>query len=571
MKPGQGLREPSLPREAGVDLSKLYSHPPEQQPGIKTPDMRRRRAVSEDRSVNVGIGWRGTGGRSVSRQTSRTDLTESGTFRFLPPSSVNQEEPPKLILKKTPVGGSHISIYGDNDLDVDVGNKKLSSGSQPGDIARRVTEIEELLKKLEAIQNLICKVELVAEKLLKRQTESEEFQSQMKKELEGFDLQKGVYRVLESLDGDRREFTRLLKKTSEMQMRHSKSIFLDGENEELRSLIMGVNDLEKKLHRALEELERLQIKTEALIERQKQIAEERRRKLEEELKKNSALMVLLKDSANIDKMLKDLSHVKSEHMKAEHFHRKIQEKGGNVDEDEMDTDEIVLERIGVDTQTVTDDLLRIREDIIKLQDAAIDNLNNEIEIDVVAESEKIRIRMKENEHNIEQLKKDIEDFLQNQNTKFAEFMRSLRNEEELRKKEEEERLRLLQEEQERKRKLDLDREREMKLLELEAEQNRKKQIHEYLLSLDGDMTELHNMKEQVLVLVGKQKKIKNIRRKRRDLYTIKEEDESDLKELENNTSDLFSDLADQENKVLDIKRTPRKYFTQNDILNETFI
>merc|ERR1711902_47355 len=104
-------------------------------------------------------------------------------------------------------------------------------------------------------------------------------------------------------------------------------------------------------------------------------------------------MVLLKDASQIDKMLKDLSHVKSEHMKAEHFHRKIQEKGGNVDEDEMDTDEIVLQRIGVDTQTVTDDLLRIREDIIKLQDAAIDNLNDDVEIDVVAESENLKQRM----------------------------------------------------------------------------------------------------------------------------------------------------------------------------------
>ena len=553
LKPGQGLREPSLPRETGVDLSKLYSHPPEQQSGMKTPDLRRRRAVSEDRSVNVGIGWRGTGGRSVSRQSSKTDLTESGTFKFLPPSSLNQEEPPKLILKKTPVGGSHISIYGDNDLDVDMGNKKLSSGSQPGDIARRVVEIEELLKKLETIQNLIFKVETAAEMLLKRQTESEEFQSQMKKELEGFDLQKGVYRVLESLDGDRRELTRLLKKTSEMQVRHSKGIFLDGENEELKSLTMGVNDLEKKLHKALEELDRLKIKSETLIERQRQLAEERRRKLEEELKKNSALMVLLKDSANIDKMLKDLSYVKSEHMKAEHFHRKIQEKGGNIDEDEMDTDEIVLQRIGVDTQSVTDDVLRTREDIIKLQDAAIDNLNDDLEIDVVAESEKIRQKMKENVQNIEDLKRDIDDFLKNQNTKFADIMKQLRDEEEKRKREEEERLRSLQEEEDRKNQLNSNRESELKLLELEAEQNRNRQIQEYLQSLDGDMTELNNMKEQVLILVGKQKKIKNIRSKRRNLYTINEENEDDLKELEKNTSDLFSNLADQENKVLSIK------------------
>ena len=52
--------------------------------------------------------------------------------------------------------------------------------------------------------------------------------------------------------------------------------------------------------------------------------------------------------------------MKSEHLKAEHIHRKLQEKLSGVEEDEMDTDEIILQRIGMDTQTTTDDLLRLR-------------------------------------------------------------------------------------------------------------------------------------------------------------------------------------------------------------------
>ena len=112
--------------------------------------------------------------------------------------------------------------------------------------------------------------------------------------------------------------------------------------------------------RSLEELERLRLKTETLIERQKYLEEQRRLKLEEEAKKNEALMALLKDSSAIDKLLKDLSYVKSEHLKAEHIHRKLQEKLSGVEEDEMDTDEIILQRIGMDTQTTTDDLLRLR-------------------------------------------------------------------------------------------------------------------------------------------------------------------------------------------------------------------
>ena len=574
MRPGQGLREPSVTRDSGVDLSKMYSHP--EPPS--TPD-RRRRAVSEDRSVQVGIGWRGTGGRSVSRQSSRTNLVDSGSrsgsFRFLPPESVNQEEPPKLILKKTPIGGSRVSLYG-NDPDIDGGDsgnrKKLSSGCQAGDISRREIEMGELLRKLEMIEALINKVEETAERLLKRQTESEEFQSQMKQELEGYDLQKGVYRVLDSVDYDRREYARLLKKVTEMQKRHSQGIFLDGENEELRSLIVGANDLEKKLNRSLEELERLANKTEALIERQRKILEERRRKMEEEAKKNSALMVLLKDASQIDKMLKDLSHVKSEHMKAEHIHRKIQEKVLNLDEDEMDTDEIVLQRIGVDTQTVTDDLLRIREDIHKIQDAAIDNLDNDVEVDVVGESEILRQKMGECKESVEQLKTDIEDFLNSQNKRFADFMRKLKEDEEeseRRRREEEERLKLLEEEEERKRRLAAQKEKELSLLELEAEENRNKQRQEIIHMLDGDMIELHKMKDKVLVLVDKQKKIKHSRRKRRQLYTIKEEDESDedLNKLANKTGNLFSFLADDENVVLSLKGKVESQ-DPNDVMEE---
>ena len=75
--------------------------------------------------------------------------------------------------------------------------------------------------------------------------------------------------------------------------------------------------------------------------------------------------------------------------------------------------------------------------------------------------------------------------------------------------------------------------------------------------LDGDMIELHKMKDKVLVLVDKQKKIKGVRQKRRELYTIREEEEtendSDIKTLMNKTSRLFSFLADDENKVITLK------------------
>ena len=124
--------------------------------------------------------------------------------------------------------------------------------------------------------------------------------------------------------------------------------------------------------------------------------------MEEEALKNSALLLLLKDSSKIDQMLKELAIVKSKHLEAEQLQRKIHDKIQNVDEDEMDTDEIVLQRIGVDTESVTEDLLRVREDIIKLQDAAVCNPNNEDELDVVAESANIRQKLESNGENVKQ-------------------------------------------------------------------------------------------------------------------------------------------------------------------------
>ena len=325
MRPGRGLREPSIPRDQTVDKSLLYCHPD------PVDDRRSRRCVSEDRSVNVGIGWRGTGGRG-SRQSSRTNLADEA-FRFLPVESVNQEEPPKLIIKKSPFGGSrqglnHMDSNEDSGIEADgeggEKKKKLSSGSTTADITKRELELAELFNKFGTLQDLILKVQDTGEKLIQRQTESEDFQKQMKKETEGYDLQRGVYRIIEALDGDRRELARLNKKATEMKKRQSKGSFFDGENEELRSLILGANDLERKLQRALDELERLRLKTESLIEKQRLIDEQRRLKMEEEAKRNEALMLLLKDSEVLDKLLRDLTEVKTKHMKAENMHRKIQ-------------------------------------------------------------------------------------------------------------------------------------------------------------------------------------------------------------------------------------------------------
>ena len=168
-------------------------------------------------------------------------------------------------------------------------------------------------------------------------------------------------------------------------------------------------------------------------------------------------------------------------------------------------------------------------------------------INVVEEANILRDKMSGLNQNVQQLKIDIEEFLKHQNESYKDLLKSLTDEENRRKLEEEE-------EEEKRRKLA----RSLHLLELEAEENRLRQQQEILQMLDGDMLELGKMKDQVLLLVGKQKKIKKIRRKRRQLPTIKEEegegeDDADLDDLMDRTNNLLGNIGDNENKILAIK------------------
>jgi len=433
-----------------------------------------------------------------------------------------------------------------------------------------------LFNKFGTLQDLILKVQDTGENLIQRQTESEDFQKQMKKETEGYDLQRGVYRIIEALDGDRRELTRLCKKATEMKKRQSKGSFFDGENEELRSLILGANDLERKLHRALDELERLRLKTETLIEKQRFIDEQRRLKMEEEAKRNEASMLLLKDSELLDKLLRNLTEVKTKHMKAENMHRKIQELSRQFEDDEMDTDEIILERIGVDTQAATDDILRIRDDTQKIQDSVLEEPDPSV--DIPSQANLLREKIEGAKKNVCQLNIDIDEFQLNQQKRYDVLMKKKLDDDAEKRKREEDDERRRKEEAERKRKEDeeerlrklaeeeLERERRRKEAELraqedkltkEAEANRLKQKCEIVQLLEGDNLEVLKMKDKVLVLVDKQGKIGRIQQKRRELYIIPEDEEiredEELNGLVDKTAKLYDALLANETEISRLK------------------
>ena len=424
------------------------------------------------------------------------------------------------------------------------------------------------------------KVQMLAEELLKKQMGSSEFQMQMKKASEASDLQRGAYRILEACDGDRRELERLMKKATEMRKRQVAGVVWEGENEELRSLLLGAADLEKKLLKALEEVKRLDLKTDTLIKRQKDLEEARRQKMLEAMEKNGALKELMKDADMLDNLLRELSEVKQEQLRAENLERKMRQMDANVDEDEIDTDELILQRIGVDTEAATENMLKTREAMQKLQDLMC--FEPDPEVDPVAEAAALKENIESARIGVEQLKKEMEDFKQKQKARYDQLMKSKMGdeafqremeEEERRKREEEERRR--REEEERRRREEEERRRreaeeeaerrrreaaEKELadrLSAEAEKNRLAQMQEILTMLECDTEELEKMKGEVVVLVDRQKKIGKLRRKRRELYTIPEEeeneDEAELQGIISNTSRLFGLLMQNEKELRRIK------------------
>ena len=416
------------------------------------------------------------------------------------------------------------------------------------------------------------KVQMLAEELLKKQMGSSEFQMQMKKASEASDLQRGAYRILEACDGDRRELERLMKKATEMRKRQVAGVVWEGENEELRSLLLGAADLEKKLLKALEEVKRLDLKTDTLIKRQKDLEEARRQKMLEAMEKNGALKELMKDADMLDNLLKELSEVKQEQLRAENLERKMRQMEPNVDEDEIDTDELILQRIGVDTEAATENMLKTREAMQKLQDLMC--FEPDPEVDPVAEAAALKENIESARNGVEQLKKEMEDFKQKQKARYDQLLRSKmgddafrremeeeerrrREEEERRRREEEERRRKEAEEEAERRRREAEAKELADRLNAEAEKNRLAQMQEILTMLECDTEELEKMKGEVVVLVDRHKKIGKLRRKRRELYTIPEEeeneDEEELQGIISNTSRLFGLLMQNEKELRRIK------------------
>ena len=137
----------------------------------------------------------------------------------------------------------------------------------------------ELCQRLTYIAEKMAALEKESEDIQQKQRTSNEFQIQVMKKSDAPDLEKGVTKVLDMVQFDRKqELSRLLKKVDDFKRRLNRGTKLDGDDDELRDILLATGDLEKKTLKGFDEIARLQVKTENVVVRQKEVEAVQRKK-----------------------------------------------------------------------------------------------------------------------------------------------------------------------------------------------------------------------------------------------------------------------------------------------------
>lgn len=119
---------------------------------------------------------------------------------------------------------------------------------------------DELCKRLAFIAEKMAALSKESEDIQQKQRTSNEFQIQVMKKSDAPDLEKGVTKVLDMVEFDRKtELSRLLKKVDDFKRRLQRGTKLDGDDDELRDLMVATSDLEKKTLKGFDEIARLQV------------------------------------------------------------------------------------------------------------------------------------------------------------------------------------------------------------------------------------------------------------------------------------------------------------------------
>merc|ERR1711892_1301844 len=391
---------------------------------------------------------------------------------FLPE---NNEEP-VLVIRKISRDVSRKSSFdsGIGLQEEDRKAKKSVAKMTSTDKNEQAKIIAELCQRLAEINEKMGALEKESEDIQQKQRASNEFQIQVMKKSDAPDLEKGVTKVLDMVQFDRKqELSRLIKKAEDFKRRHTRGTKMDGDDDELRDLLIATGDLEKKTLKGFDEIARLQIKTETVVVRQKEQEQIQRKKREAVAMNNGTMRVLLSDAKVIDSILTEVRDFQNTEQKegeksVQEFFTLMGEGAINQIEEDIE----IIEVYKKTTETLKEEVWEDRLESNRIQTAVVDQ---DPEVDVVAAADELRAKIQNRKKKTKEIKQEYEEFLRDQKKRYDILLKTKREEAERA------RLKAVQEEEERKKKEEEEKDRlRLQRRQKEREGQKKKHLESWL-------------------------------------------------------------------------------------------
>ena len=430
----------------------------------------------------------------------------------------------------------------------------------------------ELCHRLTFIAERMAALEKESEDIQQKQRTSNEFQIQVMKKSDAPDLEKGVTKVLDMVQFDRKqELSRLLKKVDDFKRRLARGTKLDGDDDELRDLLIATGDLEKKTLKGFEEIQRLQVKTENVVVRQKEVEAVQRKKREAIAMNNGTMKTLISDGKQIDAILTEVREFQNTEQKE--GEKQVQEFFTLMGEEAIEQireDINIIEEYKKNTEMLKNEVWEDRLENHRIQTAVVDA---DPEVNVTQAAEELRSKIRSRKEKTKKMKDEYETFLKDQKKRYDVMLKTKREEAE------KARLKALAEEEERKRKEEEERER-LRLLKIKQEEERKRREEEERLRkaaeeearrlkaielqkkndaqtiLNNATKNLQKMKTESEKLEMMQQEVDNVHEKRRDvcldLTGLKDDDV--IAKMHQDFTDFSEGLQNNEDEVVKLGR-----------------
>merc|ERR1712045_609050 len=270
--------------------------------------------------------------------------------------------------------------------------------------------IAELCQRLAYIDEKMAGLEKESERIQQEQRSSNDFQIQVMKKSDAPDLEKGVTKVLDMVQFDRKqELSRLLKKVDDFKRRLARGTKLDGDDDELRDLLIATGDLEKKTMKGFDEITRLQVKTENVVVRQKEVEAVQRKKREANAMGNSTMRTLISDGKAIDAILSEVRDFQNTEQKE--GEKQVQEFFTLMGEDAIEQireDIEKIEQYKQHTEELKNEVWEDRLENNRIQTAVVDA---DPEVNVTEAAEALRLKIRNRKEKTKEMKAEYETFL----------------------------------------------------------------------------------------------------------------------------------------------------------------